>query len=93
LINRSNFLKWKKNVTLFLEIGGYIFYLDNTKIVFNKSLYFDKKKPRSIKFNIKYINKLNKYEANEKKILGVLKLIINPDNIDRFKNKNFILLL
>jgi hypothetical protein len=76
-----------------LEIGGYISYLNNTKIVPDKLLYFDKKKSRSIKFNIKYINKLNEYKANKKKALGVLKLIISPDNIDRFKNKNSILLL
>jgi hypothetical protein len=93
LIGRSNFLEWKKNAIFFLEIGGYIFYLDNIKIIPNKSLYFDKEKPKSIKFNIKYINKLNEYEANEKKALGVFKLIINPDNINRFKNKNSILLL
>jgi hypothetical protein len=93
LIDRSNFLKWKKNTTLFLEIKGYILYLDSTKIVPDKSLYFDKNKSRSIEFNIKYINKLNKYKANKKKILGVLKLIISPDNINRFKDKNSILLL
>jgi hypothetical protein len=76
-----------------LEIEGYIFYLDNTKIIPNKLLYFNKKKPRSIEFNIKYINKLNEYETNKKKVLGVFKLIINPDNINKFKNKNSILLL
>jgi hypothetical protein len=76
-----------------LEIGGYILYLDNIKIIFDKSLYFDKKKLRFIKFNIKYINKLNEYEANKKKVLGIFKLIISPDNINRFKNKNSILLL
>jgi hypothetical protein len=48
---------------------------------------------RSIEFNIKYINKLNEFEVNKKKILGIFKLIINPDNINRFKNKNSILLL
>jgi hypothetical protein len=68
-------------------------YLDSTKIVPDKSLYFDREKPRSIEFNIKYIDKLNEYEANKKKTLGALKLIISPDNINKFKNKNSTLLL
>jgi hypothetical protein len=76
-----------------LEIKRYIFYINNIKITFDKLLYFDKDIPRFIKFNIKYIDKLNEFEANKKKILETFKLIINPDNIDRFKNKNFILLL
>jgi hypothetical protein len=67
--------------------------MDNTKITFNKSLYFNGDTPKSIEFNIKYIDKLNEFEVNEKKTLRIFKLIINPDNINRFKNKNSILLL
>jgi hypothetical protein len=93
LIGRSNFLEWKKNATLFLEIGGYMPYLDGTKLTPDKSLYFDGDKPRSIELNIKYIDKLSEFEADEKKALGALKLIISPDNVDRFKDKNSALLL
>jgi hypothetical protein len=44
--------------------------MNNIKIIFNKLLYFNKNISKSIKFNIKYINKLNKlnkFEINKKK--------------------------
>jgi hypothetical protein len=50
-------------------------------------------KKKFIKFNIKYINKLNKYKVNKKKVLGMFKLIINFNNINKFNkiyNKNFL---
>jgi hypothetical protein len=40
LIRKSNFIKWKIKVDLYLKINGYIPYINGSKERPNKALYF-----------------------------------------------------
>jgi hypothetical protein len=40
LIRKSNYLKWKIKADLYLEINGYMSYVDGSKERLNKALYF-----------------------------------------------------
>jgi hypothetical protein len=40
LIRSSNYIEWKINADLFLEINGYMSYIDRIEASPNKSLYY-----------------------------------------------------
>ena len=94
LIGKSNYIDWVKRANLFLEINGFMPYIDNTEHTPDKSLYYKSdsnghvtNKPYSPKLAIRYIDKKSKFERNQIKALGAIKSIISTDNVDRFKDK------
>ena len=94
LIGRSNYIDWVKRASLFLEINGFMPYIDNTEQAPDKSLYYKldsdshvTNKPYNPKLAIWYIDKKAKFERNQIKALGAIKSIISTDNVDRFKDK------
>ena len=94
LIGRSNYINWVKRASLFLEINGFMPYINNTKQAPDKSLYYESdldghvtNKPYSLELAIWYIDKKAEFERNQIKALGAIKLIISTDNVDRFKDK------
>ena len=103
LIGRSNYIEWKNNTDLFLEINDYISYIDGSKSKPNKALYYgiittrDKESgketsaydsdPFSRELGARYADRLVEFNQNNKRALGVLKSIISNDNNDRFKDK------
>jgi hypothetical protein len=40
LVGSSNYIEWKTNADLFLEINGYMSYIDGTETSPNKQLYY-----------------------------------------------------
>jgi hypothetical protein len=40
LIERSNYIEWKNNADLFLEINDYISYINGSESKLNKALYY-----------------------------------------------------
>jgi hypothetical protein len=94
LIGKTNYIEWYNNASLFLEINGYMPYIDGTEASPNKALYYKTStdniisdKPYSPELGVKYIEKEQEYQRNTKKALGAIKSIISIDNIDRFKDK------
>jgi hypothetical protein len=101
LVSISNYIEWKTNADLFLEINDYMSYIDGTKESLSKSLYYkietstnkEGKETRSynnallLKLSTRYFNRLLKYNRNNKRALNVLKSIILLNNNNRFKNK------
>ena len=95
LIGKSNYIEWKTKADLYLEINGYMPYIDGSKEKPNKSLYFKttiKGDERTItdesyspETAIKYYERLTEYEENQNKALGALKSILFIENIERFK--------
>ena len=89
LIGKSNYIEWKTQGDLYLEINGYIPYINGTKLSPNKDLYYTTAKgeetPYSHETAIKYSERLAEFEDNQLKALGALKSIISIDNIERFK--------
>ena len=64
LIGKSNYIDWVKKASLFLEINGFMPYIDNTEHTPDKSLYYKSdsdghvtNKPYSPKLAIRYIDK------------------------------------
>jgi hypothetical protein len=47
LIRRFNYIKWKNNTDLFLEINSYISYINGFKFKLNKTLYYSIKTSRN----------------------------------------------
>lgn len=103
LIGRSNYIEWKNNADLFLEINGYMSYIDGSENKPNKSLYYDVKtitdkngretstyntEPFSKDLGARYADRLSEFNRNNKRALGALKSIISNDNNDRFKDKS-----
>ncbi|KFY92298.1 hypothetical protein V500_04228 [Pseudogymnoascus sp. VKM F-4518 (FW-2643)] len=89
LIGKTNYIEWYMNATLYLEINGYMPYIDSSEAAPNKSLYFkDENTPYSPELGVKYIEKELEYQRNSKKALGAIKSIISIDNVDRFKDRN-----
>ena len=94
LVGISNYIEWKTNINLFLEINSYILYIDGTKESPNKSLYYkietstnkEGKETRSYsnalspELGARYSNKMSEYNRNNKRALSTLKLIILLDN-------------
>jgi hypothetical protein len=101
LVGISNYIEWKTNADLFLEINGYILYIDGTEESPSKSLYYkietstnkEGKETRSYgdtlspKLGARYSNRMSEYNRNNKRALGALKSIISLDNNNRFKDK------
>jgi hypothetical protein len=89
LVGKTNYIEWHNNAILYLEINGYMPYIDGTEAIPNKSLYYkDKDTPFSPELGVKYTEKELEYTRNSKKALGAIKSIISNDNIDRFKDKS-----
>ena len=101
LVDISNYIEQKTNTNLFLEINGYILYIDGTKESPSKSLYYkietstnkEGKETRSYsnalspELGARYSNRMLEYNYNNKRALGALKSIILLDNNNRFKDK------
>jgi gag-polypeptide of LTR copia-type len=86
LVGRTNYIEWKPKAELFLEINGYMPFVNGVKTKPDKALYYKSDNtPYSPELAVKYIEKLADYEDNEAKALGALKSIISIDNIERFK--------
>ena len=74
LIGKSNYIEWKTKADLYLEINGYMPYIDGSKEKPKKSLYFkttikdDEKtitdESYSPKTVIKYYKRQTEYEEN-----------------------------
>jgi hypothetical protein len=97
LIGKSNYIKWKTKADLYLEINGYIPYIDGSKERPNKALYFKTTKgdqeliiitdeSYSHGTAINYYERSAEFEENQNKALGALKSILSTENIERFKN-------
>jgi len=89
-VGRSNYIEWLKEVNIFLEIGGYILYINNSEpnLINFRFLYYNNINiTRSPKLVIKYIKRKTDFKYNIKKILRIIKAIISDDNKDRFKDK------
>ena len=94
LIGKSNYIEWKTKADLYLEVNGYIPYINRAKFKLNKALYYkaikeegeEKDEPYSPETAIKYIEKLSEYEDNSNKALGAIKSILSTENIERFRN-------
>ena len=94
LIRSSNYIEQKINADLFLEINGYMSYIDRTEASPNKSLYYEietstnkeGKETRSYgnalssELGARYTNRLSKFNCNNKRALGALKSIISINN-------------
>jgi hypothetical protein len=94
LIGKNNYIEWYRNASLFLEINGYMPYIDGTEAAPNKAMYYKanidntiSNKPYSPKLGVRYIEKEQEYQRNSKRALGAIKSIILIENIDRFKDK------
>ena len=101
LVGSSNYIEWKTNADLFLEINSYMSYIDGTEASPNKTLYYkiitktdDRGKelraygePISAELGARYADRLSEFSRNNKRALGALKSIISIDNNDRFKDK------
>jgi rubrerythrin len=88
LVGRSNYIEWLNNATLFLEINGYMPYIDGSELGPNLALYYDSSnRPFSPELVVRYIDKEAEFQRNSKKALGAIKSIISIDNIERFKDK------
>ena len=58
LVGRANYIEWLNNATLYLEINGFMPYIDGSEDRPNKSLYYDSNnKPYSPELAIRYIDK------------------------------------
>ena len=89
LVGKTNYIEWRNNASLFLEINGYMPYIDSTETSPDKSLYYKTStdgtisdKPYSPELGVKYMEKELEYQRNAKKALGAIKSIISIDNID-----------
>ena len=94
LVGKTNYIEWVKNASLFLEINGYMPYIDGSETSPNKALYYKASTdntisdiPYSPELGIRYIERELEFKRNSKKALGAIKSIISTDNIDRFKDK------
>jgi hypothetical protein len=97
LIGKSNFIEWKTKADLYLEINGYMPYIDGSKERPDKALYFKTIKddqelavttdePYSHETAIKFHERSAEFKENQNKALGALKSILSTENIERFKN-------
>jgi hypothetical protein len=83
LVGKSNYIDWVKRTNLFLEINGFMFYIDNTEYAPDKSLYYKSNsdghitKPYSPELAIRYIDKKAEFEYNQTKAFGAIKSIVN----------------
>ncbi|TVY34293.1 hypothetical protein LCER1_G008843 [Lachnellula cervina] len=84
LVGRSNYIEWLKEASLFLEVHGFMPYIDGTERnpLSIKSLYYTDSRPRSPELAIKYLEKETEYSRNTKRALGAIKSTLSADNID-----------
>ena len=88
LVGRSNYIEWLTNATLFLEINGFMPYIDGSEVKPDKSLYYkEDNTPYSPELAVKYIDKLAEFSRNNTRALGAIKSIISVDNTERFKDQ------
>ena len=87
LVGRSNYIEWAPSARLFLEINGFMPYIDNSEAKPDKTLYYEGTTARSPELAVKYYEKESEYTRNSKRALGAIKSIISLDNIKRFKDK------
>ena len=87
LMGKSNYIEWLNEAKLYLEINGFMPYIDGTETSPIKSLYYKGEEPYSPELAVKYIEKESEFKRNSYKALGAIKSIISLDNIDRFKDK------
>ena len=94
LVGKTNYIKQVKNTSLFLEINGYMPYINGSETSPNKALYYKASIdntisdiPYSPELGVKYMEKELEFQRNSKKVLGAIKSIISTENIDRFKDK------
>ncbi|TVY41214.1 hypothetical protein LCER1_G009011 [Lachnellula cervina] len=75
LVGRSNYIEWLKEASLFLEVYGFMPYIDGTEKnpLSIKSLYYTETGPRSPELAIKYLEKETEYSRNTKRALGAIK--------------------
>src|SRR5665213_2288656 len=97
LVGKSNYIEWKTKADLYLEINGYMPYINGTKLKPNKALYYKSIKsttggdetltdePHTPEIAIRYFERLTDYEDNQNKALGAIKSILSTDNIERYK--------
>jgi hypothetical protein len=91
LIGRSNYIEWQKEASIFLKVGGYMPYIDDSEAnpLNYRSLYYnDANIARSPELAVKYIKREAEYKRNAKKALGVIKTILSNNNRNCFKDKN-----
>ena len=89
LVGRSNYIEWLAKAKLFLEINGFMPYIDGSETKPDKSLYYESlNEPHSPELAVRYYEKSSEYERNSRKALGALKSIISIENTERFKDKN-----
>jgi hypothetical protein len=87
LVGRTNYIKWENNAKLFLEVNGFMPFIDGSEPKPDKSLYYNENgTPRSPELAVKYFERSTDYERNQKKALGALKSIISIENRERFKD-------
>ena len=88
LIGRSNYIDWLRRANLFLEINGFMPYIDGSEAGPNKDLYYGSdNKPYSNDLAVKFIDKESEFNRNSLKALNIIKSIISIDNTERFKDK------
>ncbi len=101
LISSSNYIEWKTNTDLFLEINSYMSYINRTETTPNRQLYYkintsigkDGKETKQYgnallpELGTRYTDKLSDFNRNNKRALRALKSIILIDNNNRFKDK------
>ena len=88
LVGRSNIIEWLTNARLFLEINGFIPYIDESELRPNKSLYYSDSEPKSPELAVRFYERETDFNKNNKRALGALKSIISIENTERFKDKN-----
>jgi len=90
LVGRFNYIEWLKEANIFLEIGEYMLYIDDSKpnpINFRFLYYNNINITRNLELAVKYIKRETDFKYNIKKVLGTIKVIISDDNKDCFKDK------
>ncbi len=97
LVGKSNYIDWKTKADLYLEINGYMPYINGAKTKPNKALYYKSTtptdgtketqtdEPYSPETAIRYYERLAEYEDNQNKALGAIKSILSIDNIERYR--------
>jgi len=87
LVGRTNYIEWENYAKLFLEINGFMPFIDGSEPKPDKSLYYeDNGTPRSPELAVKYFERSTDYDRNQKKAIGALKSIISIENRERFKD-------
>ncbi|KAF7893958.1 hypothetical protein EAF00_007472 [Botryotinia globosa] len=88
LKGRSNYIEWKLRAEIYLELNGFMTYINGKRAPPNRALYTNSKGEfLSHELAIKYDDDLSEHHLNESKALGVVKSIISDDLVGRFMDK------